>query len=81
MTTCVSPVVGGGDSGGGGGDSGGSGVGVDGVASGGGNGGGGVCSGGGSCFLFSKREKEGRRGRERRGKTDVIEVSWQTVVD
>lgn len=40
-----------------------------------------VCSGGGSCFLFSKREKEGRRGRERRGKTDVIEVSWQTVVD
>lgn len=40
-----------------------------------------VCSGGGSCFLFSKGEKEGRRGRERRGKTDVIEVSWQTVVD
>lgn len=37
--------------------------------------------GGGSCFLSSKREKEGRRGRERRGKTDVIEVSWQTVVD
>ena len=37
--------------------------------------------GGGSCFLSPKREKEGRRGRERRGRTDEIEVSWQTVVD